>query len=876
MLKLKNIVKNYSAGDSTIGALKGVSLEFRENEFVSILGPSGCGKTTMLNIVGGLDRYTDGDLIIENRSTKEFKDKDWDSYRNHKIGFVFQNYNLIPHQTVLSNVELALTLSGVSKTKRREKAIEVLEQVGLKDQIHKKPNQMSGGQMQRVAIARALVNDPDIILADEPTGALDTETSVQIMDILRQISDKKLIIMVTHNPELAEKYSTRIIRLLDGNVISDSNPYTAEDTKPAEIVKQIGRKEKVSMSFLTAMSLSFKNLLTKKGRTLLTAFAGSIGIIGIALILSLSSGLQNYIDKVQEDTISTYPITIEDETVNITSLMESILGNSEVEEHEPGFIYSNSIIGEMMNAMVSEVTTNSLAELKTFFESSDTDITEHAMDIQYSYDTPLYIYSSDEGRQLNPSTLYEDMMGGSTNGASMGGASSSSMGMMGSSNQWVQMIDNPDLLESQYNLLAGEWPDSYDEVVIVADDNYQLTDVALYALGLKDSSELQDIIKNTGSEINTDEVTYSYDEIMNLTFKLIIPNTFYQYNEEDGTWTDMTSDEDYLKTLVDNGIDIKVSGIIIPDEDAVATSITGSIGYTKALSEYIIEQNNSSEIVKAQLADADTDVFTGLPFPTSDEEIEKITIDDVYAYIATLPAEDQMAFQTYMSIMTEEQIVDAFKAQLQTVSESTYDGNLELLGYSDLSTPSSISIYAKDFESKDAITDIIEQYNTDVSNAGHDNLAITYTDYIGLMMSSVSTIINAISYVLIAFVSISLVVSSIMIGIITYISVLERTKEIGVLRSIGASKRDVSRVFNAETMIIGLVSGSLGIIITVLLDIPINIIIKNLTGISGVASLPVAGGVILILISVVLTFVAGLIPSRVASKKDPVIALRSE
>lgn len=881
MLQLKNITKNYVAGDTEVRALKGVTIEFRESEFVSILGPSGCGKTTMLNIIGGLDRYTDGDLVIGGRSTKEFKDKDWDAYRNHKIGFVFQNYNLIPHQTVLANVELALTLSGVSKAERRKRASEALEKVGLGDQLHKKPNQMSGGQMQRVAIARALVNNPDIILADEPTGALDSETSVQIMDILKEISAEKLIIMVTHNGDLAEKYSSRIVRLLDGKITGDSDPFSSssdsQDSVSAARVKEERKKHgKVSMSFFTALSLSFKNLLTKKGRTFLTSFAGSIGIIGIALILSLSHGFQSYIDRVQEDTISTYPITIEDEMMDMTSLMETMLGKIDNKvEHEPGRIYTNSILGEMINSMMSQVKTNSLGELKSYFESPDCNIHEFTTDIQYGYDVDLNIYSSDTSesiKKVNPSTLFEDIWG-----ISGDSGYSTMMSSYSNSNMWVQMIDNQELLDSQYNVLAGRWPKNYDEVVLVTNDK-TITDVTLYALGLRDAAELDNILSQLGSgnKIEADDTSYTYEELMNLTFKLVLSSDYYEYDEANKRWNDKSTNEEYVKNLIANGKEIKIVGIIEAKEDAVATSITGSIGYTKALTDYVLDATQKAEVVKAQLADEKTDIFTGLPFADNSEEIEKITIDDVYAYIATLPEDQQQAMQLYLKMMTEEQIVEMFKSQLQTSSASTFKDNLIKLGYADTDKPSSINIYAKDFNAKDEITSIIEEYNRKVADEGHDNLTISYTDYIGLMMSSISTIINTISYVLIAFVSISLVVSSIMIGIITYISVLERTKEIGILRSIGASKHDVSRVFNAETMIIGLVSGSMGILITVLLDIPINIVIKSLTKIPNVASLPWQGALILITISVLLTLIAGLIPAKVASRKDPVIALRTE
>lgn len=891
MLQLKEITKNYTAGDTTVKALKGVSIAFRESEFVSILGQSGCGKTTMLNIIGGLDRYTSGDLIIGGRSTKDFKDKDWDSYRNHKIGFVFQSYNLIPHQSVLSNVELALTLSGVGKTERRKRAIEALEKVGLKDQINKKPNQMSGGQMQRVAIARALVNNPDIILADEPTGALDSETSIQIMNILKEISKDKLIIMVTHNAEIAEKYSSRIIRLLDGKVIGDSSPYEPDseaiDNKEAKEIltasskksKKASRskKEKVSMSLGTALSLSFKNLLTKKGRTFLTSFAGSIGIIGIALILSLSSGFQAYINKVQEDTISTYPITIENESIDMTGMMESMMGKTHSDTvHEDGRIYASPILGEMLNTMLSEVKTNSLKELKAYFESDECDIDDYVMDIQYAYDIDLNIYTTGENGilKVNPNSMFKDMMG-----IASGTTSSAMMDEYYNMDMWSQMIDNKDLLTSQYDVLAGHWPQSYNEVVLVADENNQITDVTLYSLGLKDASELSDLqslMKDPTSQIDAEEKSYTYDELMDLSFRLILPADYYKYDESTNRWNNMSENDEYLSSLYDNGIELKICGIVRPSEDAVATSMTaGTIGYTKELVEHVLKETSEKEIVKAQLADDKTDVFTGLPFATEEDNIE-ITMDDVNAYIATLSPEEQKITMAYMSAMTEQQIIDMFKAQLETASSNTYEDNLLLLGYADESVPVTINIYAKDFQSKDRISEIIDEYNEKVIAEGNDNLEITYTDYIGLMMSSVSTVIDTISYVLIAFVSISLVVSSIMIGIITYISVLERTKEIGILRSIGASKHDVSRVFNAETMIVGLVSGSLGILITLLINIPVNIIIKALTGISNVAALPLAGAIILIIISIVLTMVAGLIPAKVASRKDPVIALRSE
>ena len=873
MLQLNNITKDYISGDTVVNALKGISISFREHEFVSILGQSGCGKTTMLNIIGGLDRYTDGDLIIGGRSTKEFKDKDWDSYRNHKIGFIFQSYNLIPHQTVLSNVELALTLSGVSKTERRKRAVEALEMVGLGDQINKKPNQMSGGQMQRVAIARALVNDPDIILADEPTGALDSETSVQVMDILKKISDNKLIIMVTHNAELAGQYSSRIIRLLDGKVTDDTAPYEIPAGKEiSPVAGALDKKEKVSMSFFTALSLSFKNLLTKKGRTFLTSFAGSIGIIGIALILSLSSGFQAYINRVQEDTVSTYPITIENESVDYSSMLNSMMGETgTVEDKEEGRIYAAPVMSQFVNTMSAEVKKNNLSELKKYLESPDCNIGDYVLDVQYQYDIPLNVYAKDYSggiNKVNPSTLYQDIWGVSDETMS-----SSLVSSFSNTDMWSQMIDNQDLLNSQYDLVAGSWPDNYNEVVVVADKNHQITDVSLYALGIRNSSELKNIMINLNKQLDDKVSSYSYEDLLNLRFKVVLPSAYYRYDEATGTYKNMSSSEDYVKQLIDNGIEVKVSGIIVAKDDAVATSITGVVGYTKNLVDYIVSENNKSDIVKAQLDNPDIDVLTGLPFSTVDIDL---TMDDINAYISTLPKEQQKIISAYIANLSDDVIIEMFKSQIQQSSSNTYKSNIEALGYVTTDNPSKINIYAKDFESKDAISDIISAYNDKVKSEGNDSLEISYTDYIGLMMSSVSKVVDAISYVLIAFVSISLVVSSIMIGIITYISVLERTKEIGILRSIGASKHDISRVFNAETMIVGLVAGIIGIGFTLLLNIPINIIIKKFSGISGVAVLPLKGALILIAISVFLTLIAGLIPARVASKKDPVIALRTE
>lgn len=895
MLELNDIKKDYVSGSTTVSALKGINLRFRDCEFVSILGQSGCGKTTMLNIIGGLDKYTSGDLKINGVSTKNYKDRDWDFYRNNSIGFVFQSYNLIPHQTVLSNVELALTLSGVSKTERKRRAIEALEKVGLGEQIHKKPNQMSGGQMQRVAIARALVNNPDILLADEPTGALDTETSIQIMELLKEISKDRLIIMVTHNPELAKDYSTRIVRLLDGVITDDSDPYTLEDME-ADIrakeaakvktsekkIKKSGKKQKTSMSFFTALSLSFNNLMTKKTRTILTAFAGSIGIIGIAMILSISNGIQLYIDRVQRDTLSSYPITLQAESIDISSMVTSMTGNSDSEEHEDkSKIYSNDIMGDMINTMVKEVKSNNLSEFKKYIENGGSGIKSYVSDIQYSYDVPLNIYMKDTSNgveQLNPSTMFDSIYGEGATSTSSAMSSGMGMGMFSNSSVWNQLLGNQQVLDEQYDVLAGHWPENYNEVVLVTDKNNEVDDYTLYSLGLKDPEEVRTLFKKmmVGESYETEkDISYTFDEILDTEFKLVMPTDMYKYNDVTGTWDDYSKDDKYMTNVVNNGTDIKVCGIIRPNDDAVSTSISSGIGYTAKLTEYIIEEVKNSEIAKAQLADTSVDVFTGVPF--DNDRNTEITMDDVNAYMATLSPEESAQMQAMTSGMSDDQILQLFSASLKArTTDATLDSNKSKLGITDLDTPSQIDIYATDFDSKEKVQNIIKDYNKLQQDDGKEENVINYTDYVGIMMSSVSTIINAISYVLIAFVAISLIVSSIMIGIITYISVLERTKEIGVLRSIGASKKDVSRIFNAETLIEGFVSGALGIVVTLLLCIPANALIKHLTDISNVAQLPVAGGVILIIISMFLTFIAGLIPAKFAAKKDPVVALRSE
>ena len=841
MLQLKNITKNYLSGNNEVQALKGIDIEFRENEFVSILGQSGCGKTTLLNIIGGLDRYTSGDLIINGKSTKEFKDKDWDTYRNHSVGFVFQSYNLIPHQTVLANVELALTISGVGKTERRKRAIEALQKVGLGDQINKKPNQMSGGQMQRVAIARALVNDPDILLADEPTGALDSKTSVQVMEILKEISKDRLIIMVTHNPELAKKYSSRIVKLLDGKIIDDSNPYKSseEDVKKARNKKD--KSGKASMKFTTAVRLSLNNLMTKKGRTFLTSFAGSIGIIGIALILSLSHGMQSYINRVEEDTLSSYPLTIQEASIDVTSMLEAMMGNGEKEEHNDNKIYSRPIVNNILETVSTKLQTNNLEEFKKYLESGDTNIKDYINAIQYEYNLNLNIYKQNEDKtyqQVNPSKVFDELGFGEMMESRQSASSmmSSSMAMT-QTDVWTEMLDNQNLLQSQYDVLAGKWPTKYNEVVLIVDENNEISDYTLYSLGIKDIKELNESmekIKNKEKVEAGESESYSYDDLLNYKFKILL-NTDY-YKKSGNAWQDMSNDDEYMKNVVDNAEEITIVGIIKPNKETVSSSGAGMIGYTKELKEYVINKINETEIVKEQKESPNINVFTGIEFP----ENQNSSFD-----YSQLTDEQRM----YMSTLSEAELAELMKNYAEN-STATYDSNLSTLGVVDLNKPSTINIYPKDFESKDMITTRISEYNDKQTNDGKEENVITYTDIVGVMMSSVSTIINVISYVLIAFVGISLVVSSIMIGIITYISVLERTKEIGILRSIGASKKDVSRVFNAETLIIGLVAGLIGIVVTLLLNIPINMIIKSIVGISNISKLPTAGAIILVVISV--------------------------
>lgn len=988
MLSLHNIVKDYTAGDTVVNALKGVSLNFRKSEFVSILGHSGCGKTTLLNIIGGLDRYTSGDLVINGRSTKDYTDRDWDNYRNHSIGFVFQSYNLIPHQSVLSNVELALTLSGVSRDERRRRATEALERVGLGDQLHKKPNQMSGGQMQRVAIARALVNNPDILLADEPTGALDSETSLQIMEILKEISSDKLVIMVTHNPELAEQYSTRIIRLLDGEITDDSMPYEPQaETKPdigePKKVKK-AKKHKNSMSVFTAISLSFNNLLTKKARTFLTAFAGSIGIIGIALIMAVSEGVNAYIASVQEDMLSSYPISIQSESVDATTLMTTLMQskNNEV-NHGLDKVYVNTVMYELINSLNSmEINRNNLHAFKQYIDKeiadSESELSKYVTSVQYGYDLNMNILVKDENGAIVQADITELMkeVYGEELMNSAGSFMSQSFATM---NIWTELLPenngNPvaDILKKQYDVIHGTWPEKYNEVVLIVDEHNEISDLTLYALGLKTAEQIKSEVNAgmNGELVNAEQLSWSYEEMCGMTFRIVSGADMYAESADGSGYTDLSETEAGMKYLYDNGTELKITGIIRPNNDASAAMLSNSsIGYTKALTEYIVNKSNSSTLVTEQINNPDTDVITGLKFKpeaepddafkASELKAHILALDtkgkaDMYKTIMATPDEQYLndtAAQTLAEMTREQKIAtltqaftqqsgmsetqiasyladlddatvdeymtDAVKMQISqqyaatvmsqlamlpeeqaaamldselenydesklaavydlmltpTYSESTYEDNLKALGYVDFEKPSAINIYADTFENKEKIDGLIEDYNNGKDEADQ----INYTDYVALLMSSVTVIINAISYVLIAFVSISLIVSSLMIGIITYISVLERTKEIGVLRSIGASKKDISRVFNAETLIIGFSSGLIGILFSLLLCIPINAIIQSLSGINSLSAvLPIGGAIFLIAVSIIFTFIAGIIPARIAAKKDPVVALRTE
>ena len=1078
MLQVKNIQKQYKTGDLIQTALDNVSLNLRDNEFVAILGPSGSGKTTLLNIIGGLDRYDKGDLIINGISTKKYKDRDWDSYRNHTIGFVFQSYNLIPHQTILANVELALTISGVSKAKRREKAIKALEQVGLANQIHKKPNQLSGGQMQRVAIARALVNDPDIVLADEPTGALDSDTSIQVMELLKKVAKDRLVVMVTHNPELAEDYATRIVNIKDGKILSDTNPYIIEKEKnPKPIHKNLG---KTTMSFLTSLSLSFNNLKTKKGRTILTSFAGSIGIIGIALILSLSNGANLYIKSVEEDTLSEYPLQIQSTGIDMSSLL--IGTNNEEDNQKDGDIN----VSKRITNMFSTIGSNDLKSFKKYLESDESNIKKYAKAIEYSYDVTPTIYSSniENIRQVNPDTTFASL------GMGSGASSNSMMSSMMSTNVFFKMPKDSKLYESQYDVKAGKWPTSYNECVLVLTSQGNISDFLLYTLGLRDYSEIQNLVNqfSNGKEVDTPEDfgSYNYDDILGITFKLINSSDCYEYDGEYKVWRDKTDNKEYMKNVVANGEDLKIVGIVQPKEGATSTMLSSGIYYPDSLTNYVIEKAKNSKIVQEQLSNPEVNVFTSkrfdetekensfdmkslididtnaiksafkvdkskinldfgdlnnlltqnslpainindilskIQFSMSQEDIKNIILDLVKGYeeyiqnkpdanineiskqlteylqtkevnelinrkikefikengsltitqkqLEELMKEILSGYENYVNdnglvsvedlnkyiveymnsdkakdvitkniskIMTsqnlEKQITNimgqymqnvmgTISKNLQTQMESsikklsktmtnaisidenafmgafkmkmneeelaelfnsimnkenvTYESNLRKLNYANFDEPSEIDIYPKDFEGNKAIASLIKDYNTSMKENGEEDKVISYADMIGSLMSSVTTIVDTISYVLIAFVAISLVVSSIMIGVITYISVLERKKEIGILRAMGASKQNVSQVFNAETIIIGGLAGIIGVGITLLLIIPINQIIAVIAnGVNVKASLPLGAGVILVVLSIVLTLIGGIIPSKKAAKEDPVLALRSE
>ncbi len=989
MLQLIDIKKDYLSASDKVEALKGVSLTFGEREFVSILGPSGCGKTTLLNIIGGLDHYTDGDLVIDGKSTKHFSDSDWDNYRNHSIGFVFQSYNLIPHQSVLANVELALTLSGVSKAERRKRAVAALEKVGLKDQIKKRPNQLSGGQMQRVAIARALVNNPEILLADEPTGALDSATSLQIMELLKDISKEKLVIMVTHNPELAEEYSSRIIHLLDGKLVKDSKPHEAKRKEEAKSTEK--KSKKPSMSFFTALSLSMNNLMTKKGRTVLTSFAGSIGIIGIALILSLSNGINAYIHSVQEETLSSYPITIQAKSTDMSAFLGTLMGiNSatETKKHDLDAVYSSKVMNELVNSLTNpKIQTNNLTDFKKFLDQNE-EIRQHITNLQYSYDLDLNVYTKDSTGLIVKSDVEALMkevfkgIGVSDSAMTMGGSTATSFSSV---KLWQEMLPEEDgsgihsLVKEQYDLLYGSWPERYDEVVLVVNQNNELSDLILGSLGLVPTEKLIEDMKATqkGELLDTTAQSWSYEEVCEKEFKIFLPTDLYQKNLNGG-YTRLTDTEKGLDYLFesDKGTTVKISGIIRQNQDVSTPMLTGALGYTAALTEYFLEETSKSSIIKEQLDAPETDVLLNLPFRPDDfedysseekasmirEYLLGLTDEEkarIYIEFSSLPSQsyldaaiegqiggmdraqleafifqnmaqneaegvDTSYIQDYLAQMSDDKLFETIKDEMEKViteqykaqvkdamakipatylaaeftgkltspqglteeemitlydnhmppthSDSNLEENLILLGQVEKESPGAVNIYTDTFEKKDRIAELIEGYN----DTKEEKDKIRYTDLFAMLMSGIATIINAISYVLIAFVSISLIVSSIMIGIITYISVLERTKEIGILRAIGASKKDVSRVFNAESIIEGFAAGIIGIGITLLLIIPINILIRHLTGIESLgAALPPAG-YLLIAVSVLLSFIAGLLPSRFAAKKDPVEALRTE
>ncbi len=911
MLVLKNIVKDYVTGDTTVRALNDVSINFRENEFVSILGPSGCGKTTLLNIIGGLDKYTSGDLVINGKSTKSFTDENWDTYRNHSIGFVFQSYNLIPHQSVLANVELALTLSGVSKKERKERAIAALEKVGLKEQIHKRPNQMSGGQMQRVAIARALINNPDILLADEPTGALDSETSVQVMELLREIAKDKLIIMVTHNPDLATEYSSRIIRCMDGKVIDDSNPFepAAEDfeTEKIKAEEEKAKGRKPSMSFATAFGLSMRNLGTKKGRTFLTAFAGSIGIIGIALVLALSNGIQNYVDKVQNDTLLAFPMSVEREAVDTDNMMNAVMGMSESMlnvGHDRDKVYVNQMVTEMINTFVAQSSSNNIKSFKKYIDDNSEKFNELCNDLQFKYSTPLNIYKADTSDgvvRVNPNTAMAEMAGNMMQG--MEGFMNSSM-----MDAWIEIIGDNDVVERQYDVIYGRLPENKNEVVLMIDGNNEINELLLYALGIKNQNDFSSNIMGAlaGNEVEEAQESFTYEDICNMKFKLVLNCDYMVKDKKTGLWSDRSSNLAYVKKLIDNGLELSIVGIIRPDEDNVLSVGTGGIGYMTELMDYALDYTANSQVVKEQLANPKKDIITGMEFvDLTVNDFDLVDIDmsiidmnylDIGPFmsmagdidLAEIDIMDMSSIFNFGDMtdlqkklmegyLDDEQVLALKQAYIDTVNaKCSYDNTMSILGYQPIDTPTSIYFYPKSFESKDELNAMISYYNEKVTADGHPEYSISPTDAIGVLLSSVTKIIDIVTYVLVVFVAISLVVSSIMIGIITYISVLERTKEIGILRAIGASKSDVSRVFNAETIIVGLAAGIIGILSTLLLEIPINLLLDYLTKTGAAAQLPFKAGVILVCISVFLTFIAGLVPSSLAAKKDPVEALRTE
>ena len=841
MLQLQHISKVYHTGDQEFHALKDISIRFRENEFVSILGQSGSGKTTLLNIIGGLDQYTSGDLLIQGKSTKQFKDRDWDSYRNHTIGFVFQSYNLIGHQTALSNVEIAMTLSGVSKAERKKRAIEVLERVGLKDHLYKKPSQMSGGQMQRIAIARALVNDPKVVLADEPTGALDSETSVQIMDLLKDIAKERLVIMVTHNPELAQKYSTRIVQVLDGNILSDSNP-----CEPTEETKQVDIQfTKTKMSFITALVLSFNNLLTKKGRTLLTAFAGSIGIIGIALILALSNGVSDYVKKVQEDTLVSLPLTISEQNQsNLLATSPDLSEKPYKDNHELGI---NTVLTNLLKKQIGK---NDLASFKTYLEEHTSKVESLTKDIRYRYNLQPFIYASDTSngpKSILPSTLADEVET----------ANQTMKGYLQNLNYWSELSSDSSMLESKYDVLEGRFPQDKSELVLIVDENNQISDLLLYSLRIKDPSELNDTKKL--DELSSQ--TYQYSDFIGKTFKAVVNTN--RFVKENNLWLNKIDNASYMKTQIENGLQLKIVGVL-RQKDGTSSGVntpSGGIAYTSALIDYTSEYIQNSDIVKEQEANQNLNVFTGKDFAKVPKPFssENLTEEEKIQLAKMTPEEQAQYVQQY-----------------NDNSASTYEENLAKMGVINKSKPAAIELYTSSFQQKQDLKEFINAYNTAKKEAGEDDKVLAYSDDIQTIMSSITTLVGVVTTVLVGFVAISLIVSSIMISIITYISVLERTKEIGILRAMGASKKDIRRIFTAETAIEGLISGVLGIAITFLATFPINAIVAKMTNVGNVAQLPIEVALILIGISIVLTMLAGLIPSRIAAKKDPVESLRSE